>query len=426
MMKLALLTTTLLLVSVISGEILSGQLQTNDNWYLLDKFCLTEEDSTFIVNVDFSKTPNASLLLYSDLSTNWGTIESYPYSSCYTRLRSVSTTININTPELMGKSLDVGQKRDRWWYLVFANCGSNDGSDFIIDIPSYSIIMKNGGDSFNSIISADQQNIPHAQIFFIIFFFILLVVTMINIVFLVQRNLESKVMKLFSVVLLFKILALFVCLTYWAYFFHQGYGMDAINLAGNTIDLVSRSFFILLLLLVAQGWTISPYYGGMGTKVIAAGVFFVILILSICIYLIPNVTTMPTRMYIFFYDTIPGYALMAFFLAIMIYFMVLSRSTYIKQVDHIKKKFFLFFGVTFTFWFLMLPISVALSHFLETWVRQKTVVIFNLCVDSIFFLIITVLFRASKTNPYVHILNLDQQEKGVRLDDKGYQGEASA
>ncbi|EFA84739.1 glycosyltransferase [Heterostelium album PN500] len=404
-----------------NSEIFKGAILSSDSWYLIDKFCFTEDDATVNVKVDFRNNPNATLLLYSDLDTVWGKISTGDLT-CHERVMAASSQVN-SVSGLNGKTVSVDQRRARWWYFAIANCDQNTGSHYQIDIPYYEIRANNDGDSFNSLISADQQGIPQSEIAFILFFLALLIFSIVSIVFLWHRNLESKVMKLFSIVLFFKILALFVCLIYWAMFLRYESGHKDINLAGTSLDLIARALFILLLLLVGQGWTISPFYGNVVSRVINVIMFVVILVMSVAIYLVPNVTFMPSKMYTFFYDTIPGYILLAFFLTIMIWFIVLCRNSYVKQVDIVKKKFFLYFGLIFTFWFLMMPVSVLVSHFLESWVRQKTVVIFNLVVDSIFYSIIAFLFRASKSNPYVHILNMDQKEKGVRLQENGAGGE---
>ncbi|GAM20949.1 hypothetical protein SAMD00019534_041240, partial [Acytostelium subglobosum LB1] len=413
---LILLMTIVCTMTLVKSETFGGTLQTNDEWYLVGKFCFTSNSPTLTTRIDFSKTPNVTLLLYSDLDTQWGRVQNLGLS-CSERVMASSAQISMMN-NLNGQTISVDQRRARWWYFAFANCDQPSLTGYQIDIPSYELEFVNDGDSFDARISADVQGIPQAQMFFIVFFFLLLVASVVNIVFLWNRNLETKVMKMFIVVLVFKVLGLFVCLVYWGVFFRDDYATNGLWLGGITLDLVSHAFFMLLLLLVAQGWAISPFYGNRNNKIITTVMFFVILIMSIVVYLVPSVTFMPSKTYVFFYDTPAGYALLAFFLAIMIWFIVLSFASYVKQTDVIKKKFFMYFGLIFTAWFLLLPISVVVAHFLNSWVRQKVVVIFNLAIDGIFFFILTFLFRGAKSNPYVHILELEQKEKGVRMDDK--------
>eukprot|EP01133_Synstelium_polycarpum_P000245 gene245-298_t len=389
----------------------SVPIQENAHWLFLDKFCLEEDGASIAVNVDFSLSPNTLLLFYSDLDTKWGRVAGSDLS-CHEKIAHASTNISIGSAMNTGKAVPVDQRRDRWWYFVLANCEEP------INIPFYQIVLKNSGTGINSVLSADQQNIPQAQLALIIFFMGLTIATIINWHILRRLVLETKVMRLFIAVLGFKVLGLFINLIFWSLYFMNGQPNYKINVGGDAIQIIAHSLFILLLLLLAQGWTVSHTFVSRKARAVSAVLFFGILIFSLTVYLVPNATFMPENTYILFYDTVPGYVLLAFFLSIFIYFLVCIKLSHSQHQDTTKKRFFILVGVLFALWFLALPMLVTLGHFIASWQRLKAVTLFTLIVDAIFYLALILVFRASVHNPYVFILNIDQNPKGVMLEER--------
>ncbi|EGG17507.1 glycosyltransferase [Cavenderia fasciculata] len=401
------------------GLTLKGDISTTSNWVFIDKFCISDDGATVSLNVDFGTSRTTKLLLYSDSPKNWGKVQSRDLS-CYEKIGAASTVIGWNST-LLGRVVPVNQQRDRWWYVAFANCERIPTSVIApqINISSYEIVFKNQGDGFDRAISADQHGIPQTQLFFFIFYLMMLICVAINILFLWRRQLESSVMRLFFVVVLIKAFGLFISLIYWGIYLKEDHGNNQIYVAGFTFDVISRAFFILVLLLLAQGWTISHHYGSVVSRAVSAIIFVCFLIASVCIYLVPNATYMPLKTYVFYYDTVPGYILLAMFLCIFGWFLcTVCRSSSKHNHDILKKRFFQTIAAVFSFWFILLPVVIITSHFLNNWVRCRAVTIFSLVIDAVFYIILTVLFRGSKSNSWVHVINLDQNSKGIKLEDK--------
>ncbi|KYQ89365.1 hypothetical protein DLAC_10028 [Tieghemostelium lacteum] len=401
-----------------------GSIDTAKDWVFVDKFCVNENGASMKIMVnwgDSNKTAGGeSLWLYSDKDSNWGQL----YNSlsgknndltCFDKRAFASYRIDHGGLENGDfKILPFTQNRDRYWYISFGNCNGQGINLY------YEIEITNDGDRFDSVISADQQSIPQAHIFFVLYFFVLLVGCVISVIKLKRDGLESKVFAVLSIVLAVKLISLFLYLANWNAVIVHGFSVRGLEFGGQFVNLVSVSLWIMLLLLISQGWTISVYYGSVINKAITAVVVLALTAGSWAIYTMFAYYSRSYMLYVYFWDTIPGYILLAFFITIMVYFLACLHRSYNKNNDDLKKRFFILFGIIFTCWFISLPIVVVVAHFMDSWYRYKVIACLNLVIDALWYLALIVVFFPYKSNPYLQIINTDNSsnDKAVQLHEQ--------
>ncbi|KAF2074383.1 hypothetical protein CYY_004317 [Polysphondylium violaceum] len=403
--KINLISLILLVICVwySHGLTIKGRVDADENWFYLEKFCF-ENGGQIKLSIDWGVNPgDKALLLYSDRAGNWGGIKKNESLSCSEKKLYASYTFYNNFNQDI--VYNITQQRNRWWYFVFVNCQESS-----ISIPSFEIKMTNNGDRFDREISADQQSIPQAQVFFILFFSILLAACITSVVLLSKRGLETKIVKQLIGVISLKVFGLLLFLVNWGHIIKFGYELRYLAYFGNLVSIVSSTLFIMLLLLVSQGYTISIYYGSLINK--AATAVIVVGFTAGCwgiFTLVYYYYSSSSNTYIFYYDTIPGYVLLAIYLVIGLFFGVCCFRTHRKQNDMSKRRFFIMFACVFICWFVSLPVVVIVAHFMDPWVRYKVITILNLIIDAIFFVALTIIFRPTKTNLLVQILNKDEK-----------------
>eukprot|EP01132_Coremiostelium_polycephalum_P006612 gene6612-8183_t len=363
---------------------------------------------------DEALAQNQKLQLYSDNERNWGRIMSDSHLSCYEKRVAATYIIDVEKQKTSQNYTIASQQRDRWWYFFFSNCNTSR-----LLIPEYEIILTNPGGFWDKHLSADQQSIPQAQIFFIVFVTLLLGVCITEIHLLYKNGLETKSIKMLAGVVSIKILSLLLLVINWGAISSRGSEIKHLDFFGNIIAIVGHSLFILLLLFIAQGWSISIYDSTRVEKAITCIIVSGITIANWVFYTFDYYFSDSYSTYVYFYDSVPGYILLGFFLCLFFYFCLSIFRTYKKQNDVTKKRFYLMFGLVFGVWFIALPIVVIVSHFMDPWVRYKVITILNLVIDIIFYMAVIVVFRPFKSNPWVQILNSDEKlgDKAMKIRD---------
>lgn len=85
------------------------------------------------------------------------------------------------------------------------------------------------------------------------------------------------------------------------------------------------------------------------------------------------------------------------------------QLTFKFETEPLKRLFYLFMSWYGTFWFLSVPTSTLIAHFLPDWKREKIVTGIYLVITALTFSILAWMFRPSKGNKYFSILDPNLQ-----------------
>jgi len=441
------------LIQLSQGKIVSGVIDSDSNWVFVARFCfLGSADSSkpgHVGRLSWSVTYNMSrdgeksstphyLLLYPD--DDWETV--YPGDSlnCTQKKDVLSGTGNSHwispVKAFSGcKEIDIdgvphykceagktfGTPTEKWWYIVIENCASTQGIKV-----EYEMTMTNSlndEDIFFQHYSADEFFILQTDIGFLVIYFLMAGLSLYVTYSLVTLQLFHITYKMYLASLALQIISLIVQVAYWSNYGLTGIPKDFWKYLGRFLEFVSVIVFVVLLILMAKGYTITR---GRIRKigVIKIIVFSVIYCLITVAMFIWEATTFDAGKVLFIYQSVPGYCLIAVRILAWLWFCYATFFT-VKNYPE-KKMFYLPFFVIFCVWFWAGPIVTFIAfNGIPKWTREKTVNGVNLFViffGHLVFMILTWPSQANENFPY-HVkttqitdASLGDPSKGVAYD----------
>ncbi|KAM9958123.1 hypothetical protein ACTFIW_013103 [Dictyostelium discoideum] len=421
--------------NIVNSITVGGLYSTPGKWKFITKFCFQDQGGHVIMKLFHSLSKDTKILLYSDKNPNYNELLDDIYGNKYSCEQKVSWNNYefspfVNNPndldwESRMQVKSVMQQRDRFWIVAIADCergnrstgggtGSNVNKKYFAE---YVFSLSNNGDHIDSVLSADQQSIPQSQMFYFLLYIIMFVITIVFIIILKKKQLESKVLQFFIIILGVQLISLVLFLANWSTIIkYDGPELKYANLFGNIFSILANSLFVLLILMVGQGWTTSLYYGSMIKRMVNLSVSGLLFVFGVIVYIFVCFKAPEFNNYIYFYDTYPGYALLAIYVFIIFFFTIGNTLSRRKQNDEMKKKFILIFTIIFTLWFIAQPMIVVCAHFTEPWVKFKVISILYQTINAIFYIVLLILFRPTKNNIVVKILESDDKF-GLEIKD---------
>ncbi|XP_018568361.1 transmembrane protein 145-like [Anoplophora glabripennis] len=288
--------------------------------------------------------------------------------------------------------------RERWWFVAVSNCNSTKGINI-----KYRLLMTNGppGDYWHEHFSADEFYIlPVLMAFSIAYSFLMLGIVMCSIE-LKSRQLLHTTYKIFvlSVVLqFFGIMFESVCYLRYAV---TGIPAQQVKRLGMVLMSASEACFLLLLLLLAKGFTITR-----GRLPLAASVKLTIFM---CIYVVTYITIFIYEAKVFdpgevlyLYESPAGYGLIM--LRVFAWFMFIYSTIFTLKHYPEKGNFYYPFNIFGTVWCIAGPAFILSANtYIDKWVRESVVCAVLLFISfggHLMFLILTMPSVANKNFPY--------------------------
>eukprot|EP01133_Synstelium_polycarpum_P016296 gene16296-19381_t len=407
---ICLLSTVLLLAVVANARVFEGSVKGHANWYLIGNVAVAN-NATVNINADFSwSSPRTQVLLYSDLESSWGRLLNA--RTCQQKVDAASYRINRDSSAL-DIDIAVTQMRTRYWYFAIANCQEK------VNIPSYEITVSQPGDLINSVVAADEKDIPHVTIAFIVLFSIMLIFATANYCYQSKLDLNAGASSLFILVLVLRLVGLVIDLAYWSVYISKDNSSQVILLIGNVAHICSLMTFVCLVLKISQGWTFTNDHASLGLQCFTYFIVLAFLGTSIGSLVLnyQDAEADKASHYNFYLNTNFGYALTAIFCTFAIMFVGFCIRSYIRDTEAVKKSFFAKFGMCFAFWFACYPCQVIISHFVAVYSANQAVTFFTFATDFIFYAAFLAFFRGTQGNTLVHALNPTYQPKGLKLND---------
>jgi len=217
--------------------------------------------------------------------------------------------------------------------------------------------------------------------------------------------------KMFAVILVLQLLVILCHLSYWGAYWHNGHGLPGAKPIGEIGDIIARVGFMLLLILLAKGWTINgepltdkiPILG----SVSGFGLVFVLLLVLKDVFTDPAATDVPTAIRWIIY------ILLVFWLGFAGWFVFCLRMSYIREDNPVKKKLYRSLGLVFFPWFLTFPVV----NFLAIWVAPYKKDIIVESTDVAFSLagyaVLSFLLWPSRAEEFFNISTPDVQKSNV-------------
>lgn len=183
--------------------------------------------------------------------------------------------------------------------------------------------------------------------------------------------------RLFTAALISELLGIVFQFIHYLVYAKNGVGVESLRDIGDFCVVVTQCLFMLLLLLIAKGWTITTIF--LINRKYLAGLWIFYVILYIILFVVNTVVSNSSHNFIdvnalfvtFFpqtslnefsgrsaYQSIPGGFILALRCLILIWFLYELRNSYLQENVPEKLNLYRFLGVFYTFWFIYLPVAV--------------------------------------------------------------------
>ncbi|KAK5580927.1 hypothetical protein RB653_000954 [Dictyostelium firmibasis] len=276
------------------------------------------------------------------------------------------------------------------------------------------MIEENFNSSELNNVNSDENVIPRVQLIFLCVFFGLFGVSLYYIISRWSNGIRCQILEYFSAVLLIFIISHTLFLSNWLSIIHFSKEIKYVELFGNLFYILGNGLFLLLLLIIGQGWTNSTQYGiNVFQRILNYLITLSMIGLSWTIYIMfvfdisngNNNNNNNNNQYIYYLDTTPGYILVSLYGVIVGFFLFSNHLYYRDEIDGSKKKLIFIFSVIFLNWFLLHPIVIIVAHFIDPYIKYRVVTILNLLINTIFFMVLMFLFRPKYNHNHGHFLS---------------------
>jgi hypothetical protein len=255
-------------------------------------------------------------------------------------------------------------QRPRFWYFGLINCGEG-GLD-----TSYELTMLNHGGPWTRQFSVDSQGMMATYLVFALVFAGGFAVHMYGVMTKWRTEGMHPIVKLLTIAIAVLTASVFCEFVHLAVYSTNGVGAPVMGGISQVLDMGAQLVFMLLLILIGKGWTIST------TRLTDRRALFVILAAFLFVYValfIWQEAGQDPASTKYAYESVPGIVLLVLRGITLLWFLFCLYKTFGVEIHPEKRKFYAVFGVLYTLWFLGLPAIVGVASALDPWVRRKTV-----------------------------------------------------
>ncbi|XP_077985454.1 transmembrane protein 145-like isoform X2 [Glandiceps talaboti] len=422
------LSVVLLAISVhyCQSKVIQGTLNTKEDWEFLARFCFLSDIGRLRFHFEYPVTYEVeNILLYYDEPDQWEAVyktdtdcsekegvlkiennqiinltDKFPWSGCAKK--------NIQQDDELYEYSDNGEiydckggrsfksVRERWWYIAVSNCLTDKGL-----ILRHDMSLTNGETYWTEQFSCDEFYILQTNITFICLFTLIFFLSVYVAMMLKERQMLHTTYKMYMFSIVFYVLCLFFLCIYYGDYGHTGIGVTGLKTTGRVFQSISNLTFLLLLILLAKGFTVTRGRISHSGSVKIAVFMTVYCIVYAVLFLLEAVAFDP-GLVLYVYESPAGYGLIALQIIGWLWFIYAIFFT-LKHYPE-KGSFYYPFFIFYTFWFLALPIVVLVSTYLiDKWIREKVVNAIDHTIAFLamaFFLILTRPSAANKNFPY--------------------------
>ncbi|CAH2243390.1 transmembrane protein 145-like [Pararge aegeria] len=288
--------------------------------------------------------------------------------------------------------------RERWWFLAISNCDSPKGLDI-----RYKFLMTNGpsGDFWHEHFSADEFYVLPILLAYTFAYVIVMVAVVMCSVELKARHLLHSTYKLFLMSIVAQHFGVMLQSLAGIKYAYNGFGSYTAKTIGQFLCGISETLFLLLLILLAKGYTITRGRLKVGFTV-KLTVFMCCYIVTYIVLFVYQARAFDPGEVLYLYESPAGYGLIVLRVAAWCAFAYATFFTVKKYPE--KNMFYCPFFICGTLWFYAGPLFILTANsYIDKWVRESVVtavLLFITFCGHIMFLLLTLPVFANKNFPY--------------------------
>jgi len=387
----------LLVFASIEAKRHKGSINTGSGWNYVSKFCYAEGTGNLTWTATTNNDSNTVLAFYDDAGDSWPAI--YPRRnqlSCEDLVKLAHGVRPIYSGANVIQPFDAFV-RPYYWFFVVANCKGPI-------VFNYDFHMTNPGGAWQTEFSYDDQGLVGMYLFYWLAFTIGTLVHLFGVYQLFRAGAYHHIVRFLTATIILQLFSVFFIFIHYAVYAKNGVGSPGLKGFGDVLDMGSQLVFMMLLILLAQGWTITRFE--IPHKRILLALIAVFLALYFSMFIWVNVGQDPAST-VYSYGTVPGILIVCLRVLTLIWFGWSLRGSYLEESHPGKRRFYLLFGGIFTLWWIQLPLIVIIAGQLAEWVRQKTVMGMYLTTNSLAIAILAFLLWPSRAQEYFQIAKTD-------------------
>lgn len=274
--------------------------------------------------------------------------------------------------------------RQRHWFVVAANCTA----DGVVDL-SYKLTLINRQQaSWNEQFGSDERGL---NTFFLCFAFLYVGMVLVDLY--SAFNLSKKlnylhpIVKTFLFIVLLQMLMVILNAAHYGTFSKNGQGLPAMKTVGEFIDIVARCLFVMLLMLLAKGWTIKNEE--LTGKALIIGIPAAFMVLDFIVLLVRDAIADPAQTHVNGFVQFLLYALMFVWTIFAGWFGFTIFKSIQSEENPVKRKLFQHLAVVYIPWFIGLPLTTFLTIFISDWARDRVITMISLAISTAAYLAMT-------------------------------------
>lgn len=328
-------------------------------------------------------------------------------NSSYTGIPATTTEYNSDkseatltfTPDPINENA-----RPRYWFFTFARCNAaNPGFQKV----EYRIHATQASSSWSKEFGYNENGINTLYICFMFLFTFVVAVECYG-TYKLQQKLSylHPMLKLTLISIIIEWISLFVLLLHYGSYSSNGEGIVLLMKLGQVLAVVSRCFLMLLLLLLAKGWTISNETLTHKWAIIGVIVAYLVVSIASLIYSYSAEDAMRTT---------PTTGVEAFSIVLNLVWLAFAGwfsftifgVSYRKEDNPAKKKMYLALGLLFTPWFFLPPLTAFAVFAVDPWARERVVAFLTVSITTAAYAVLAFLFWPSRAEEYFAIATPD-------------------
>ena len=342
----------------------------------IGKFCFqdTNKNSTFAgmadIEIKYSGIGKSSdswfLMMYDDSSDSWFKIHNNNDLTCedkrdnYYRYRN---PINFLEKEKHSITVPIREHtRPRWWWVYIVNCDIDTNSTLnklVSDVSykyhfyQYKVTM------WNKEAGVNDRGLNTVYLFYLCFYVLLFGTQLYGYHVYRSQNYVHQVIKLLTSVIGCQLFAVLFSFIDWMIFTENGSHELFFEIMGEIGYVASNTIFLLLLLVLGQGWTISRFEVSWPKTILLVCILNALTQCGIFIWILVGFDEETTRYY---YDTLPEWIFGALYIVVGIVYIVECIQSFRTETLDSKRRLFVIVEYSVLFCFVFVLFCVCLNN----------------------------------------------------------------
>merc|ERR1712083_1123590 len=187
-------------------------------------------------------------------------------------------------------------------------------------------------------------------------------------------------------------------------------------------EIMASTVFLLLLMVLAQGWTVSRFEVVYPKVLLGAVVTTAVIECVLYVWILIGLDEQTTT---YVYNTVPQYIYGAIFIVIGIVFVVQSFLSYKNEPLDSKKNLYVLLAILFSVWFMWPLLRIFIGNGFQPWNRDVAIESISLTVTTLTYFAMMLLMWPKWAHQYFNLSMIDTQERildGAAGNEVGAQG----